>query len=441
MRPLATLVLVSAGAALLSGCGSAWPAGEAEGRFVEHFTTAYPEQVAETVTEASAKVPFVGGELSAVLVLTDDTPPDLFTEIVEEVIAWDAGGAVTYDGRGAIANGVGVCAGDEQRAAKGELRSRLHAAGQSLAGNWPCTTWERAEGASYTASVTDFTTDTAAVRELLGDDADVWVRAELHEPWGTVEAPWAEVPHELGGTLSAVAEVMPIRSFEFTATHGLRVAVPATTDLSAAHEAAERAAGPMPVEVVQGDLDPAKAAEIELLGPVADHVRAVPGVLDVGVRPGHVAISVTGPDVVAAVADAARTHPGLGGASVQLTLSAARHDESWARHRYLWQAGATTDSVPAFVDLTGHDVVATVEVVDPPDGAPRLVLELAAPIEEGLPLVKALVPDGVEVTVRGNDALATVEFRSARTLTSQEVTSRFTTPDLDRIVREWNAAG
>lgn len=438
---LIPLALASAGAVLLSGCGSAWPASDAEERFVEHFSTTYAEHVVSTTTQSSGKWPYAGGELSAQVVLADDTPPELFDQITQEVIAWDPDNSTTYDGRGATANGLGVCAGDEQREAKQELRHGLYAEGLALTGDWPCTTWERTEGAPYQASVADFSTDGTTVRALLGEDgADLWVRAELREPWGSVDARWVSVPPQLEDTLAAVGEVMPIRTFEFTQAQGLRIAVPATSDLRAAQQAAEEAAGPdLPVEVVQGDLDPVKAAEIEALAPVADHVRAVPGVIDVTARPGHLVIAVDDPGTITAAVQAATTHPALGAASVELNLDASGPDDEWARHRYFWDRGGSDEILDVFVELVGHEAVSSVQVSNRA-ATPTVSVTLSHPLADGFGDLKPVLPDGLSVKVAGHEALPSVEFISARTLAPEDLTTQFTTPDLDQLASDWNAA-
>lgn len=433
-----TLVATTASCLLLAGCASAWPTSNARERFVDHFTTSYPDHVVETITESSEKVPFAGGELSGVVVLTDETPPEVFGQVLEEVLSWETGNAASFEGVGVLANGVCVFASDDQRELKQHLRDRLYAEGLALQGTWPCPTWLGQETA-YEGSLQELAEDTGTVRDLWGEaDGALRVVADVHTPYGSVDHVWTTLPDTLPDVLTAIGQEHPVKTFELT-DDSLRVAVAATTRVTELQELAEGVAGDdLAVEVLQGSLDADRAAQIEALAPVAERVRAVPGVTGVDVRqPGGLVVSVEDTDTVAAAQEAAVTHPDLGSATVEITLDARDPDHQWARHRYFVSSGGTDEALEDFVELIGHEDVSVVQFRNYAE--PSASITLRIPLSDGFAQLRPVLPDGLAVSVTGSDAIASVEFTVARTLAPEDLSSRFTTPDLDQLARDWNA--
>lgn len=438
-RRLTTLVAATAGGLLLAGCGSAWPTSDARERFVEHFTTSYPDHVVETITESYEKFPFAGGELSGVVVLTDDTPPEVFGEVLDQVLSWETGNAASFDGVGVLANGVCVFASDDQQTLKQHLRDRLYAEGLALQGTWPCPSWLGQETA-YQGSLQDLAEDTGTVRNLWGETDDALrLVAEVHSPYGSVDHVWTTLPGILPDVLTAIGQEHPVKTFELT-DDSLRVAVPVTTRVVELQELADGVAGDdLVVEVVPGSLDADKAAQVEALAAVADRLRTVPGVTGVDVRqPGGLVVSVKDGGAVAAAQEAAVTHPDLGSATVEIILDAQDPDDPWARHRYFLSPGGTDQALEVFVALIGHEDVSFVQFRN--QAEPSASVELSVPLAAGFPQLQEVLPDGLAVKVTGSDAIAWVEFTSARTLDPGDLQTRFTTPDLAQLARDWNAA-
>lgn len=437
---LATLTASTAAVVLLtSACGSIAPAQSAAEEFEAHFTAAYPDAVVEVVTTAAGKWPWARGEMSGALVLADDTSQQVLTTILDEVTTWQPDENSSYDGVGVLANGLCLSSADSQQEHKLTLRERLYAEGLALQGTWPCPTWLGGES-TYQGSVQELVQDTEVVRSLWSTaDGDLRVVADLSEPHGSVDHSWITLPDTLPEVLTALQQEHPIRTFELTDA-GLRVAIPTTTRIGELQEVADTTAGPgLTVQLMQGSLDAEKAAQIEELAAVADHVREVPGVTGADASlPGQLVISVEGTEAVAAAHEAAVTHPDIGSARVEIALDAQDPDNEWARHRYFWQQGGTDEALAAFIALADHEAVSFVQLGNSAD--PTVSVTLAVPLADGFAQLKPVLPAGLAAEVTGVDALASVEFTTARTLAPGDLTSRFTTPDLDQLTSDWNAA-
>lgn len=437
---LATLAATAAAVVLLtSACGSVAPAQAAAEEFETHFTSAYPDEVVEAVTTAAGKWPWARGDMSGSLVLADDTSPEQLATILDDVTTWTPEENTSYDGIGVLVNGICLSPSDSQVELKHLLRDRLYAEGLALQGSWPCRTWGKSESA-YEGSLQDLMQDTEVVRNLWTDaDGELRLVADVDTPHGSVDHVWAALPATLPDVLTAVRQEHPVRTFELTEA-GLRVAVTATTRIDELQELADGVAGAdLVVEIMQGSLDADKAAQIEELAAVADQVRALPGVTGADVhQPGQLVIGVEDSAAIAAAHEVAVTHPDLGSATVEITLSAQDPDNQWARHRYFWQPGGTDEALEVFIDLVGHEAVSLVQLGN--RTTPSVSVTLAMPLADGFAQLKPVLPDGLAVEVKGNDALASVEFTAARTLAPEDLTSRFTTPDRDQLASDWNAA-
>ncbi|USQ80629.1 hypothetical protein NF556_02920 [Ornithinimicrobium faecis] len=437
---LTTIAATTAATVLLtSACGSISPAQSAAEEFESHFTSTYPDEVLEAVTTASGKWPWARGDMSGSLVLADDTSPEQLATILDDVTAWAPEENSSYDGVGVLANGLCLSSSDPQLEHKHLLRDRLYAEGLALQGTWPCPTWLSGT-TQYTGTLAELMQDTETVRSLWTEaDGELRVVAAVNTPHGAVDHVWTQIPQTAHEVLTAVRQEHPLRTFELTDA-GLRVAVTATTRIDELQELADGVAGAdLIVEVMQGSLDADKAAQIEELAAVVDQVRAVPGVTAAEVPlPGQLVIGVEDSAAIRAAHEAATTHPDLGAARVEITLDAQDPEDEWARHRYFWAQGGTEEALDAFLALTAHDTVSFVSLSNTP--APSASVNLTVPLADGFAHLKPALPDGLPVEVSGSDALASVEFTAARTLAPDDLTSRFTTPDLDQLASDWNAA-
>lgn len=437
-----TTALAAAAAVLLTaGCGSAFPGPAAAEDFTDHFTSTYPDHVVDTVTQSEALFPWVGGKMTGLLVLADDTPPELVGEILGAVEDWQPKQNSSYSPGGVIANGVGLCLDDDQLDVKTGLRDRLYDEQLALAGRWDCPLWDSAESKppTYRASFADFVQDTAMVTALI-EGPDLVVHAEVSEHWGSVEAPWTQVPAHLGDPLDAVATAGTVTSFSYDPEQGLRIAVPPTGDLTTVRAVAEEAAGPdLPVQIMQGSLDPERAAALEELGPLADELREVPGVSEVSLMPHLVEVGVEDPDRVREVMDVALEHEEFAEVVLAIRYATPVGGEQHS-YRYLIHPGAPGAEVDLFIGLIEADVVQVAHLAETGADAPGLRLTLTAPLGEGVPPLKAVLPDGVRVTATGSDSYARVEFTTARTLEAGDMETMFTNVNPRQIVADWNAA-
>src|SRR5690606_14824492 len=191
------------------------------------------------------------------------------------------------------------------------LRDALHAADVSLAGEWPCgTRLSTNDTTPYAGTVADLDADLRLVREVAGQ-TELTLEARLEEPTGTVSGPLDNLPLTLARTLSAIDRAHGVVDFEY-ADHRLRVAVTPTADLTSVQAAADRAAGPdLPVTVLQGSLDPTQQKDYARVAPVADALRAIPGVDEVTARQQSVTLRLLDPKLVRQVHDAASDVPGV----------------------------------------------------------------------------------------------------------------------------------
>lgn len=441
MRFRLTALAASAIAIVLttSACGPVSPAHSAAEQFEQHFTTTYPDEVLEAVTEAAGKWPWARGDMAGSLVLADDTSPEQLATILDDVTTWQPEENSSYVGLGVLVNGICLSPEDSQVELKRLLRDRLQAEELALQGTWPCRTWGTSEW-NYAGSLQDLMQDAEVVRGLWTEaDGELRMVATVNTPHGTVDHVWAALPDTLPDVLTAVRQEHPVRTFELTDA-GLRIAVTATTRIDELQDLADGVAGDdLVVEIMQGTLDADKAAQIAELAAVVDEVRTVPGVTGADVhQPGHLVIGVESSEAIAAAHEAAVTHPDLGSASVEITLNAQDPDNEWARHRYFWQQGGSDEALGVFIDLVEHEAVSSVQLRN--RAAPSVSVTLSSPLADGFAQLKPILSDGLAVEVSGNDELASVEFTAARTLAPEDLSTRFTTPDLDQLANDWNAA-
>lgn len=444
MRTSHSLVL-AAGAVLVmttSAC-SLSPAHSAAEDLTEHFTTAYPDHVLEAQTTAADQLPFVPGDLVATLVLADDTPPEALTEILGELVAWEPGNGATYQPIGVVANGVGICVDDPQQDAKVALRDQLYAEGLALEGTWGCSSGFVVTEPQYAGALDVLLRDTELVGPLLtGDAAELRLLASVDTPYGSIDHPWASLPETLAPTLDAVAAEHPLQIFALT-DEGLQIAVRPTSETSGLLEVAEAVAGPdLPVQIMQGSLDPDRSTGFAERAHLADALGAVAGVDAVRLDPqSYVSVTTSDLGAVRDIYDAAMELPEFRETeTLRITVAAPGPDGTSLRHDYSHPPGADEAHLDLFGALVEHEVVTRVSLSDPgPEGA-RLTLSVTDTLPSSLPQVKGLLPDGLQVTAQGADWREVVDFTTARTLEANDIVTNRTIPDLEAIARAWNDA-
>lgn len=445
MRTSRSLVLAASAALVMttSAC-SISPAHSAAEDLTEHFTTTYPDHVLEAQTSAADHLPFVPGDLTATLVLADDTPPEALTEILGALVAWEPDNGASYQPVGVVANGLGICVEDPQQGAKVALRDQLYAEGLALEGQWGCSRGFAVTEPQYAGALDVLLRDTETVRPMLtGDAADLRLLASVDTPYGSIDHGWTTLPDTLAPTLDAVAAEHPVQTFALT-DDGLQVAVQPTSDATALLAVAEAAAGPdLPVQIMQGSLDPDQAAGNAERAHLLDALSAVDGVDGVRLDPQHyVAVGTSDISALRAIYDTAMELPEFRETeTLRITYSAPGSDGTSVQHDYSHPPGADEAHLDLFGSLVEHEVVTRVALSDRgPEGA-RLTLALTGTLPESLPQVKDLLPDGIQVTAEGADWREVVDFTTARTLEPGDIETNRTIPDLDAITRAWNDAG
>lgn len=446
-------VLLSAPLLLLtSGCGID-PGHEAEREFVEHFTTAYPDHVVDTRTAAADKLPWIGGDMAGALVLADDTPPEVFADILADLTTWQPGSGSNYEPVGLVANGVGVCLADEQQEQLQALRDALYAEGLALEGSWPCPEALYGRDSSYQGTLDQVARDAAVVRELWDGPGDLRLRAAVSDLSGTIDHSWPGLPDTLGATLEVVDAQQQVVAWTLT-DDGLRIAITPTVDPGPTQAAATAAAGPdLTVQLMQGSLDADRAASLADLAHVADALRPVEGVSSVTVNDTGVVVATPDPGAVRRIYDAALEHgefeedlalrirvdlPGAGGTT---------------QNYFVRTPGGDDELLPLFEDLLASEVVTRVWVSSPlpvldPDNPqpgvptiPGVRLSLAGPVVDTVPALRGILPDGLRLSLTGPDHRDSVDLTTAPTIAAEDLRTIFTVPDLEAIAAAWNAAG
>jgi len=453
-RSLAVLATASL-ALLVSGC-SAFPGPEAQEEFTEHFTSTYPEHVVDTQTASSGKMPFMGATMEGSLVLADDTPPEIFATILDDLTAWepDAGG-VTYEPVGVVANGVGVCMGDEQQEQMQSLRDALYAEGLALQGSWPCEEPIYGSATTYRGSLADVTRDAEVVKRIWDGSGELRLEAGVFPPSGTIDHAWVEIPDTLEATIEAVAAEQEIVTFELT-DEGLRIAVTPTAGLEATQEAATAVAGAdLPVTLMQGSLSPERAAAMADIAHIPDALRTVEGVTSVSVNAHNntVAVATEDPAAVHGIYDTATEHPEFDeDLHLQIVVNLPGVDGTTPNH-FVRYPGGDDELLPLFLDLLASEDVTRLWISSPlpvfdPDNpqpgrptVPGVRITVAGPVVESVPELRGILPDDLRVNLtNGEDHRDSVDLTTAPTLTADDVDSIFTIPDLEAIAAAWNAA-
>lgn len=437
-----TALAAVAGLLLTAGCGALSRGHDAADEFTEHFTSTYPDYVVEATPSAADELPF-SGKVSGTLVLADDTPPEMLDQLLGEVETWTPETSVGYTGMGVVANGLGICLDDPQRAAKLDLRTALYAEGLALQGSWGCPPWPTSTEQTYRGTLAHLLADTESVREVFGEGPGLVLHAEVSDPWGRVTGPWTELPTTLPDTLEAVAAIHGISAFRLEGDT-LTVNAAGSRDLTEARAAAERAAGQhLTVQVLQGSLDPEEATANEALLTVVEDLREEPGVAGVHAVRGIVEVSSEDPAALRAIHDAALGHPDMpADTGLRIRIVEPGETSPVAGSAYSRSAGSTGDDhLDAFAALVALPTVREAGMGEPPAGAPAVLdVTLATGFTEGIASLRAVLPDGMEVTAHAPEGFDRVELTTARTLTEDDVSTAFTAPDIGAIVEAWNTA-
>lgn len=438
---MAVLAAMSVGV-LLTGCLPINAGEAAADEFEERVRAEYGDWVEGFRTDSINTLPFIGSGFGSV-VLRPDTPPDVFAEVSDYVEGYQVRG---FDGAGVEANGVGVCFGDPQIAAKQELRDALHVAGETLVGTWPCPTRGGGTPVPYEGTVRAFGSDIDLLRSL-EMTTGLAFEATLTEPSGTVSGPLDQVPGTVATTLETIGEMHEVQEFTLVpAPSGgrgaggglLTVAIASTADASAAQAAADAVAAPeLAVEVVQGSLDPAEQARYEELGPLLDDLRALPGVEDVDATTQNIAIRTPDAQQVAAIHDAVLAHPDF----VDLGLSIVVGPVGGGMGSSYWlPAGGENRHLPDFLALLGADGVTQIAVSEPTAERPAwLNLHTARAITAIVDL-KSQLPVGVEAQFSSSSDDHELRFVVADQLRVEDVEDWREEVDIEAFVAAWNAA-
>lgn len=440
MRVPVTTALAAVTAVLLtSGCGALSQGADAAEQFTEHFMSAHPDFVVDTITNASDELPFTG-KVSGTLVLADNTPPEVLDELLTELEQWRPETGAAYSPIGVVAGGLGICLDDPQREAKRDLRTALYTEALVLQGGWGCAPWRTSTEPVYRGSFADLIADTESVRSVLEADDALVLTAEVSDPWGSVTAPWTQVPTDLADTLEAVAELHPVAGFRLEGD-ALAVNVGENADLTAARAAAQEAAGPdLDVQVLQGSLDADEAAANEILLPVVESLREVPEVDMAGAVRGTVEVTTQDPGALRSIYDAVLGHPAFpNGGGLRIRVVDSGETSPVAGSAYSSSSGDA--HLDAFAALVALPTVQEARMIEPIAGQPAsLHVTLVGGFTEGIASLRAVLPDGMEVTAHAPDSHQRVELTTARTLTDDDISTMFTAPDIPAIIKAWNAA-
>lgn len=427
---LAALAVIAVGL-LLAGCLPVNAGSAAMDEFEERVNADYGEWVESFRLSSNNTLPFMGDAFGSV-VLRPDTPPEVFAEVYDFVTGYSGPG--DFDGSGVEANGVGVCAGDAQLAARQQLRDALHAAGTSLAGDWPCPPRAGDVPLPYAATLDELDADLQTVRSL-GAGAGLQLVATITDPAGMVAGPLDAVPAALPDTLRAVAALTGVERFEADGT-ALRIAVTPTADLGAVQAAAERAAGAdLEVEVLPGSLDASEQAQYAELGPVVDALRQLPGVDEVQAQTQSVEVRTADPQQAVAIHDAAVAMPELDALGFRLVVAGAPQSLS---AEYFRPIGGADEHFGAFAALLASPGVTEVTVHEAGRQAVWVAVEVAGPLLDAVQL-KALLPMGVPAQL-GSDADGThLRFTTAEHLAPGALSGLSDRVDLQAFAAAWNA--
>lgn len=427
---MVALAAVAVGA-LLAGCAPVNAGSAAADAFEERVRADYGDWVEELRVSSNNTLPFLGEAFGSV-VLRADTPPDVFAEVYDFVTGYSGPG--DFDGVGVEANGVGVCAGDPQSAAKQQLRDALAASGASLAGEWRCPGRSGDDPLPYSATLDDFDADLQRIRSL-GAGAGLELEASVTEPSGTVSGPLDAVPETLAGTLRAVAGLSEVVRFELAGTE-LDIAIEPTTELDPVQAAADAAAGAdLHARVVLGSLDASEQAEYAELAPLFDDLRRIPGVESVQALTQAVEVRAGDPAQVVAIHDAAVAMPELDALGFRIVVG-----DDADPSEYFRPIGGASEHIGAFATLLDAPGVTRVLVREAGgDGEVWVAVDVAGPLLDAAQL-KSSLPMGVAVQLASDQDDTSLRFTTADRLRSDELSDFSDTVDLEGFAAAWNAA-
>ena len=420
----------------LAGCGAVNAGSAIEEEFNEAIRAEHGDLILETRVNAHNDLPF-SGRASATVVLRPEASAEEFAAVLEDVLSFEPSTG-NYDGVGVIANGVGVCAPDPQRAAKQALRDALHEAGAALAGEWACPPASADDMRAYVGTLAQFDADLDVVASV--GAPGLHLEAWLSEPAGKVSGPLDDLPDTIGETVGAVADLEDIVAFEVV-EGSLNIAIKPTSDPAAAQAAAEAVAGPeLPVEIVLGSLDPAQHEEYAALGPLLDDLREVPGVVEVATSTHVVTLRTMDPEQVVAIQEAALAHEEFE-KKLTLEILVGEGTQATGAAEYTRPLGGERDGIALFHDLVTHPGVSHARVQESsPTVETWITVDVVGPLTDVADL-RSLLPVGVEVQASSDQDNRSVRFTIADTVTADDFYSVHDDTDVAGLVAAWNAAG
>lgn len=424
---------------LLSGCSYADAANIGAEELRAQFEADYPEHLERMEIQSPSGL-FGGGHVWAAAWLGPDTPEEVLDAALADLEAFEAS-HVSFFAAGVVANGVGICAADPQREAKRELRAVLAERGLSLAGAWGCSLRPDTPEQAYEGSLAELIRDTELVQSV-GLGSALTLTAELREPFGTVTGDWLSLPVSGLAAAVAVAEAeLDLARVDWDGAR-LTLTVQPTTDVTEVAAAAQQAAGPQIEVLVRNGADGGAAGAAS--GPLADALRAVPGVTGVQDGARGLMVRVSDAEVVVPALAAGADQDRFIGTDVQVIPASAPTDSASVSlaSRYVKPAGAAAGDPTGWLALLQvdglRDVTWTVPV---DDGIPTVQLALDQAGLGWTVEAKPLIPEGSQVRLTGLHDWATVEFGAAALLSEEDVSAGPITWDASALVEAWNGAG
>lgn len=432
-------IVAGAGALALVACQlNAGTKGEEE--FTEHIRAAFGAHVSEIPVRSSNDMPGAGS-LWGEVVLRPDTPADVFAEVLDAVETFEPKARVSYHPVGVRANGVSVCVDDPQRARAQALRDGLLARSASLQGGWVCGPRNAPSAAGYRGTFGAFVADTELVRSI---GSDLELVGGLTRPEGHLSGRWVEVPTTVGPVVETVRSRHDLVALAIDGP-SLRIAVDPTTDLSGTEAAVATVAGEgLRVELAQGALSPDTAQRYAAFGPIADLARAQPGVERAAVRSVHLELTVPAVadvvEVYRAVTEGVVDRPD--GSSLVIIVPGA-DGRSGSESIYTRHASARGENVELFTELVPNREIARVRLTEDSDVQQWwLQLQVATSLEQTLPTLRGVIPEGRAVNLFGAGPDSSITLIARDRLTAEDITrSRLDVSARQRLAEAWNAGG
>lgn len=415
---------------------------KAKGELAQEMRAQIGDHFVDVTGRATNDMPGAG-HLDGEIEVRADTPADVFAEAMAAVEAFEPEARAGYRPVGVRANGVTVCFDDPQREVLLSLREWLRETGQSLQGQWACGSPSLERPPGYRGTLAAFVADTERIRPLLEREPArrLTLAGELSRPNGSLAGSWAEVPPTLGPTMALLEDRHDVVRMQLDGSV-LQVAVDPVQDLSQTEAAVAEVAGDLDVRLYQGAIDDAGQEAYASFGPLADSVRAQEGVTRVQVRANHLQVRVQDVSAVRAVHDLVFGADRPEGTHLEIVVPSPEGrvgDESTYKRNATSQGG----HVDLFIALVEEREVARVSLIEESQVQQQwLQLKVRTSLEQTLPLLRGVLPEGMRVTLFGGgpDQSATVVIRDRMTADDFSAT-RLDVSARQRLAELWNAAG